>query len=505
MAAGGSTNGGRKGRAFRSERVSRIHPSFHPTNVFLSGALESKTAHCRACGHISVGGGPAYPPAAQGTRLAGRGLGPCAAPMSVQCFRAAWRYECMRMRPINSSSSTAGTAARLLSWRPRRHMLLPTGARRRVDWLVARAGSGRSINWVRECDGTYDEDEGDEEDAEALSESSSSSSNGTQPSLAAAASVNDPDADRLDAQVEALQSQLDALREVTLAGADSSDEATVLDLEEYTDTYSIDDVQELKAQIDNLKAVVFKQRELIRNLQSAANARIPPGTAIIAGANGSSSSSPPSPSPSPSAGLISPFDSWEGPGPRAASPAISDRRHLGGFDARFHSTSAGATPKDFRVLPARIILVRHGQSYEDGDQFEYSSIPDPRIPLTDVGREQVCGGSRHETPLSHLSYPLLPPLLSPSSLSPLLPLLLPPQPTSPLSFTRPVFFSPLLSSPLLSSPPPSLSSLPFPPLSFFILPPLHYPSTASASSSSPPLSSPRLCLPIKHPYHPLSP
>ena len=39
----------------------------------------------------------------------------------------------------------------------------------------------------------------------------------------------------------------------------------------------------------------------------------------------------------------------------------ADRRNLGLFDARFHSIASGATPRDFRVLPKYIILVRHGK------------------------------------------------------------------------------------------------------------------------------------------------
>lgn len=49
----------------------------------------------------------------------------------------------------------------------------------------------------------------------------------------------------------------------------------------------------------------------------------------------------------------------------------------------------GATPSDFRVLPQRIILVRHAQSEGNIDNVAYTYIPDPQIPLTAVGRAQA--------------------------------------------------------------------------------------------------------------------
>ena len=45
--------------------------------------------------------------------------------------------------------------------------------------------------------------------------------------------------------------------------------------------------------------------------------------------------------------------------------------------------------KDKRVLPKRIILVRHGESMGNVDETIYSRVPDPQIRLTDRGREQV--------------------------------------------------------------------------------------------------------------------
>ena len=41
----------------------------------------------------------------------------------------------------------------------------------------------------------------------------------------------------------------------------------------------------------------------------------------------------------------------------------------------------GATPTDFRVLPAKIILVRHAESEGNADNFAYTYVPDPQMPL----------------------------------------------------------------------------------------------------------------------------
>ncbi|KAK9805474.1 hypothetical protein WJX72_000323 [[Myrmecia] bisecta] len=69
--------------------------------------------------------------------------------------------------------------------------------------------------------------------------------------------------------------------------------------------------------------------------------------------------------------------------------AIGDRRFLGMYDARFHSTKWGATPKDYRVLPRKIILVRHAESEGNLDNFAYTYVPDPQIPLTHHGHHQA--------------------------------------------------------------------------------------------------------------------
>jgi len=69
--------------------------------------------------------------------------------------------------------------------------------------------------------------------------------------------------------------------------------------------------------------------------------------------------------------------------------AYFDRRLTGSFDARFHSASSGATPTDHRILPARIILVRHAQSEGNVDNQAYASVPDSRIPITELGVAQA--------------------------------------------------------------------------------------------------------------------
>jgi broad specificity phosphatase PhoE len=78
---------------------------------------------------------------------------------------------------------------------------------------------------------------------------------------------------------------------------------------------------------------------------------------------------------------VSPFDSQR--------IGIGDRRLLGLFDSRFHSTSSGATPKDFRVLPDRIFLVRHAESEGNVDNAAYTTKPDSQVPLTLLGRQQA--------------------------------------------------------------------------------------------------------------------
>ncbi|GFR41068.1 hypothetical protein Agub_g1708 [Astrephomene gubernaculifera] len=78
---------------------------------------------------------------------------------------------------------------------------------------------------------------------------------------------------------------------------------------------------------------------------------------------------------------LSPFDSQR--------VGYGDRRLLGLYDARFHSTHTGATPSDFRVLPSRIILVRHAESEGNVDNLLYTTMPDSQVPLTARGHMQA--------------------------------------------------------------------------------------------------------------------
>lgn len=68
---------------------------------------------------------------------------------------------------------------------------------------------------------------------------------------------------------------------------------------------------------------------------------------------------------------------------------ISDRRLVGLFDARYHSTSPGSTPEDYRILPKRIILVRHAESEGNVNNQAYTYLPDPQVPLTQNGWKQA--------------------------------------------------------------------------------------------------------------------
>ncbi|KAF5841488.1 histidine phosphatase superfamily [Dunaliella salina] len=59
------------------------------------------------------------------------------------------------------------------------------------------------------------------------------------------------------------------------------------------------------------------------------------------------------------------------------------------YDARFHSTATGAIPRDFRVLPDKIFLVRHAQSEGNINSATYSFTPDSQVSLTELGRQQA--------------------------------------------------------------------------------------------------------------------
>lgn len=65
-------------------------------------------------------------------------------------------------------------------------------------------------------------------------------------------------------------------------------------------------------------------------------------------------------------------------------------------DARFHSTSGGATPRDFRILPERIFLVRHAESLGNASELTYANVPDSqgwceRSMYSHVSHTHACG------------------------------------------------------------------------------------------------------------------
>lgn len=82
------------------------------------------------------------------------------------------------------------------------------------------------------------------------------------------------------------------------------------------------------------------------------------------------------------------------PSPTVIIPPALDARARGEFDARFHSTSSSATPRDLRVLPRRIVLVRHAESEGNVDSHAYTYMPDPQVPLTPRGLEQAVEAGR---------------------------------------------------------------------------------------------------------------
>jgi len=55
--------------------------------------------------------------------------------------------------------------------------------------------------------------------------------------------------------------------------------------------------------------------------------------------------------------------------------------YLSGCRDLFSFIYSGAIPKDFRILPDRIFLVRHAESEGNVDNFAYTTIPDSQVPL----------------------------------------------------------------------------------------------------------------------------
>jgi hypothetical protein len=47
----------------------------------------------------------------------------------------------------------------------------------------------------------------------------------------------------------------------------------------------------------------------------------------------------------------------------------------------FYLNFRAAVPRDLRVLPRRIVLVRHAESEGNVDAWAYTYLPDPQVPL----------------------------------------------------------------------------------------------------------------------------
>lgn len=134
------------------------------------------------------------------------------------------------------------------------------------------------------------------------------------------------------------------------------------------------------------RAMIETQQEMIQQLIQQAN-----GDGDITeknGANGSRSTNG-SESKNSSPLLKQLTDEDDEARRRSKDMSINDRRLLGLFDARYHSTSSGATPRDHRILPKRIILVRHAESEGNVNNQAYTYLPDPQVPLTAQGWKQA--------------------------------------------------------------------------------------------------------------------
>lgn len=129
-------------------------------------------------------------------------------------------------------------------------------------------------------------------------------------------------------------------------------------------------VHELKSLVNEQQSVLAQQQAAIEQLRESLDQK--PATISVQAPPEIKSWAPP----------VRPFDAQ-----RYAS--YGDRRLYGLYDARFHSTRSGAIPRDYRVLPERIILVRHAQSEGNVDNMAYTYIPDPQVPLTETGRAQA--------------------------------------------------------------------------------------------------------------------
>lgn len=57
-------------------------------------------------------------------------------------------------------------------------------------------------------------------------------------------------------------------------------------------------------------------------------------------------------------------------------------------EVKFLKCSKASSQKERLNFPKRIILIRHGESQGNKDESVYSTLPDWRVPLTDLGYEQ---------------------------------------------------------------------------------------------------------------------
>lgn len=65
------------------------------------------------------------------------------------------------------------------------------------------------------------------------------------------------------------------------------------------------------------------------------------------------------------------------------------------YDPKAHSTNRGVSREDYRVLPDRIFLVRHGESDGNLDATVYSGVPDHKVQLSEKGQQQaIAAGQR---------------------------------------------------------------------------------------------------------------
>ncbi|PNH12379.1 Broad-range acid phosphatase DET1 [Tetrabaena socialis] len=136
-------------------------------------------------------------------------------------------------------------------------------------------------------------------------------------------------------------------------------------------------IEDLASQVHALKCLVHQSQDVVW----AQKAKIDQLTETLQEEMLRSRGPAPAPEPEPEPPRPSPFDSQR--------VGYGDRRKSGLFDARFHSTNSGATPADLRVLPDKIILVRHAESEGNVDNIAYTYIPDSQVPLTARGHMQA--------------------------------------------------------------------------------------------------------------------